>query len=62
MRVLVIYAHPLADSFAAALHRAIVAGLQRSGHEVDDCDLYAEGFDPAAGKVYLFPGLEQPGA
>jgi putative NADPH-quinone reductase len=46
MRVLVIYAHPLADSFAAALHRTIVAGLQRSGHAVDDCDLYAEGFDP----------------
>jgi len=46
MRVLVIYAHPLADSFAAALHQAIVAALRRSGHEVDDCDLYAEGFDP----------------
>jgi NAD(P)H dehydrogenase (quinone) len=46
MRVLVIYAHPLADSFAAALHQVIVAALRRSGHEVDDCDLYAEGFDP----------------
>jgi putative NADPH-quinone reductase len=46
MRVLVIYAHPLADSFAAALHRAVVRTLRRSGHEVDDCDLYAEGFDP----------------
>jgi len=46
MRVLVIYAHPLADSFAAALHRAVVAVLRRGGHEVDDCDLYAEGFDP----------------
>ena len=46
MRVLVIYAHPLADSFAAALHQAIVAALRRSGHEVDDCDLYAEGFEP----------------
>jgi len=46
MRVLVIYAHPLADSFAAALHRTVVAALQRAGHEVDDCDLYAEGFDP----------------
>lgn len=46
MRVLVIYAHPLADSFAAALHRAVVAALRRGGHEVDDCDLYAEGFDP----------------
>lgn len=46
MRVLVVYAHPLADSFAGSLHRAIVATLRRGGHEVDDCDLYAEGFDP----------------
>ncbi|MGE5271297.1 MAG: NAD(P)H-dependent oxidoreductase [Thiohalocapsa sp.] len=46
MRVLVLYAHPLADSFAAALHRTIVAALRQAGHEVDDCDLYAEGFDP----------------
>jgi NAD(P)H dehydrogenase (quinone) len=46
MRVLVIYAHPLADSFAAALHHRVVAALGRSGHEVDDCDLYALGFDP----------------
>lgn len=46
MRVLVIYAHPLADSFAGALHRAVVAALTRAGHEVDDCDLYAIGFDP----------------
>jgi NAD(P)H dehydrogenase (quinone) len=46
MRVLVLFAHPLADSFAAALHRAVVAALAESGHEVDDCDLYATGFDP----------------
>ena len=46
MRVLVLFAHPLADSFAASLHRAVVATLRRGGHEVDDCDLYAEGFDP----------------
>jgi len=46
MRVLVIYAHPLADSFAAALHQAVLRVLRQSGHEVDDCDLYAEGFDP----------------
>ena len=46
MRVLVIYAHPLGDSFDAALHRAVLAALRRGGHEVDDCDLYAEGFDP----------------
>lgn len=46
MRVLVLFAHPLADSFAAALHRAVVAALEAAGHEVDDCDLYREGFDP----------------
>jgi putative NADPH-quinone reductase len=46
MRVLVIYAHPLSDSFAAALHRAVVEALSAAGHEVDDCDLYAMGFDP----------------
>ena len=46
MRVLVIYAHPLSDSFAAALHCAIVTALRQGGHEVDDCDLYAEHFDP----------------
>jgi putative NADPH-quinone reductase len=46
MRVLVIYAHPLADSFASALHRAVVATLEHAGNEVDDCDLYREGFDP----------------
>jgi len=46
MRVLVIYAHPLADSFSAALHRAAVDTLRMAGHAVDDCDLYAEGFSP----------------
>jgi putative NADPH-quinone reductase len=46
MRVHVIYAHPLRDSLAAQLHSVIVEELTRSGHEVDDLDLYAEGFDP----------------
>lgn len=46
MRVLVVYAHPLADSLAAALHRVITETLRGVGHQVDDCDLYAEAFDP----------------
>lgn len=46
MRVLVIYAHPLADSLTSALHGVIIDTLRRGGHEVDDCDLYADGFDP----------------
>jgi len=46
MRVLVLYAHPVETSFQAALHGAVVGALGRAGHQVDDCDLYGEGFDP----------------
>jgi NAD(P)H dehydrogenase (quinone) len=46
MRVLVVYAHPVETSFVAALHRTVVNTLSANGHEVDDCDLYAENFQP----------------
>jgi NAD(P)H dehydrogenase (quinone) len=46
MRVLVLYAHPVETSFNAALHETVVQALRRAGHDVDDCDLYAEGFSP----------------
>ena len=46
MRVLVLFAHPLETSFGAALHAKVVETLRGRGHEVDDCDLNAEGFDP----------------
>ncbi|HHZ08572.1 MAG TPA: NAD(P)H-dependent oxidoreductase [Rhizobiales bacterium] len=46
MNVLVLYAHPVETSFNAALHRLIVERLKANGHTVDDCDLYAEDFDP----------------
>jgi putative NADPH-quinone reductase len=46
MRVLVVYAHPVETSFGAALHAAAVEVLREAGHEVDDCDLYAEEFNP----------------
>jgi putative NADPH-quinone reductase len=46
MRVLVLFAHPVETSFVAAVHRAVVDALREAGHEVDNCDLYAEGFDP----------------
>ncbi len=46
MRVLVLYSHPVETSYNAALHAQVVASLVDAGHEVDDCDLYAEGFDP----------------
>lgn len=46
MRVMVLHAHPVAESFNGSLHRLIVDRLSAKGHEVDDCDLYAEDFDP----------------
>ena len=46
MQVLVLYAHPVETSFSAAIHRSALNALKASGHTIDDCDLYAEGFDP----------------
>ena len=46
MRVLLLFCHPVEDSYQAALHRTAKAALERAGHQVDDCDLYAEGFSP----------------
>ncbi|TPM34747.1 NAD(P)H-dependent oxidoreductase [Mesorhizobium sp. B2-3-5] len=46
MNILVLYAHPVETSFNAGLHRMIVERLRAAGHSVDDCDLYAEDFDP----------------
>ncbi|WP_321334529.1 NAD(P)H-dependent oxidoreductase [Breoghania sp.] len=47
MRILVLYSHPVETSFNASLHEVIVRTLKNAGHDVDDCDLYAEGFEPA---------------
>ena len=46
MRALVLFAHPCEESFSASLHRVVVDTLTARGWEVDDCDLYAEGFQP----------------
>ena len=46
MRVLVVYAHPVEESFCAALHRKALEALSRAGHEVRDLDLYAMDFQP----------------
>ena len=44
--MLVLFAHPVETSFGAGLHTTVVETLRRGGHDVDDCDLNAEGFDP----------------
>ncbi|MFX8343278.1 NAD(P)H-dependent oxidoreductase, partial [Acinetobacter baumannii] len=47
MKVLVVHAHPVEESFNTALRRTIVETLTRGGHDVRLLDLYAEEFSPA---------------
>lgn len=44
MRVLVVHAHPVAESFSTALFRTTVDSLRQAGHEVQGLDLYESGF------------------
>jgi putative NADPH-quinone reductase len=60
LRVLVVFAHPLETSFVAALHRRIVETLAARGHQVDDLDLYAEGFDPVMSRQTFVDYLSVP--
>jgi NAD(P)H dehydrogenase (quinone) len=46
MRTLIVYCHPCADSFNAALLTAAQHGLRAAGHEIKTIDLYADQFDP----------------
>ncbi len=46
MRALVIYCHPRARSFTAAVRDLVLERLERAGAEIRLRDLYAEGFDP----------------
>jgi len=47
VKILVVFCHPVRESFAHALLDRCVADLRRAGHEVTVKDLYAEGFTPA---------------
>ena len=46
MRILILYAHPVENSFDASLHRQTIEALRSRDHVIDDCDLYRERFDP----------------
>lgn len=46
MRILVVFAHPVPTSFNGAVRDVAVAALAAAGHNVDQIDLYADGFDP----------------
>jgi NAD(P)H dehydrogenase (quinone) len=47
MNVLMVTAHPCADSFTHAVAAAARRGLERGTHDVTSLDLYALGFAPA---------------
>jgi NAD(P)H dehydrogenase (quinone) len=50
MKALIVYAHPEPTSFNGALKDRAVACLEAAGHEVQVTDLYADNFDPRAGR------------
>lgn len=63
MRLLVLFAHPVPESFGRAILERLVTGLAARGHEVRVADLYAEGFDPVLGaeerRDYHTPGVNE---
>lgn len=63
-RFLVVFAHPLDDSLAAALKQATIEGLEAAGHTADLIDLYADGFEPALSaserSAFVQPGYKPP--
>lgn len=61
MRVLLVYCHPVPESFVAAVRTRAVETLRAAGHEVDLLDLYAEGFDPVLSADER-RGYHEPGA
>ncbi|RAI38627.1 NAD(P)H-dependent oxidoreductase [Rhodoplanes roseus] len=50
MNVLVLHAHPEPRSFCSALKDATVETAAAAGHTVDVSDLFAQDFDPVAGR------------
>lgn len=51
MRILLVYCHPSAESFAAALRDTAIETLTAGGHELRVTDLHAQGFDPVMGEA-----------
>ena len=45
MNVLVVHAHPSADSYSSALYRTALRALEQAGHAVTGISLYEEGFE-----------------
>ncbi len=46
MRVLLVYCHPVAESFSAHVRDTARTALEAAGHDVDLIDLHGENFEP----------------
>ncbi len=60
MHILLVLAHPLEDSFAAAVARLAQETLAAGGHEVDLLDLYREDFDPSLSEAERRGYFDEP--
>ncbi|WFU02120.1 NAD(P)H-dependent oxidoreductase [Rhizobium sp. CB3171] len=60
MRILLVLAHPLGDSFAAAVAKTAEETLVAGGHQVDLLDLYREDFDPRLSEVERRGYFDEP--
>ncbi len=58
MHALIVYAHPEPTSFTAALKDAAVEALRSAGSSVEVSDLYAENFNPVAGRHDFLDALD----
>lgn len=47
MNVLIVFAHPVPESFNASIFELVCRELKQGGHQVDSLDLYQENFQPS---------------
>ncbi len=60
MKALVIYCHPNAESFTAAVRDVVLGRLEAAGAETRLRDLYADGFDPVLSGAELTTYTDAP--
>lgn len=60
MRALVVFCHPVAGSFNAAVRDVVTEGLQQAGAEFRLTELYQRGFQPALTEAELTGYLDEP--
>jgi NAD(P)H dehydrogenase (quinone) len=61
MRVFVVHAHPVENSFSRSLYTAALQTLQAKGHEVDALDLYEDNFQAVMSREERLLYHEVPG-